>query len=109
MYKEWKSFIEDMPKSDCGLIIKIDSENEEVKDKFYYGYIIDNGYIFLLYNLTDHHCLSWKVLKEYNMDQIYWLFVNEFREEDEAKAKDKNEIEKMKRIREKFSGNKSDS
>jgi len=78
MYKKWKSIAEDLPIEDNGLILKIvcDAPHDEDDTKyFYYGYRVGT-YIFVTALLKDNEiiCMSWKMTKEYDFDQIYWLY-----------------------------------
>lgn len=80
----WKCFKDEYPKSECGLIIKITDYSDkyyEVKDQLFYGYVFPNcDYIYLILNITsfqnneNYGQMSWKVLKDYDKESIFWYY-----------------------------------
>lgn len=82
MYKEWKSFEEEIPKSECGLLIKIVMNNRpdewNTKNKFYYGYILpgtkDKLYLCAEINGPQLDTMSWNAWKEFEPNELFWLY-----------------------------------
>lgn len=78
MNKEWVCFKDEFPKSECGLVIKIDSDKDQgygnLKGRLYYGYVFSNGYyIYITHDLRDLCGMGWKVHKDYDLEDLYWL------------------------------------
>ena len=78
----WKSFEEIYPRSSCGVLIRlIDPDNNNpdyqlrYENKLLYGYVYpDCDYIEIIYNITDDNSMLWKVLKDYEKKDVFWLY-----------------------------------
>lgn len=78
---KWKCFDEEYPRSSCGVLIMIkdDSGEYDVKDHLFYGYVFDEShYIYIVFDVTENLPMAWKVLKDYDVKDIYWLFYPSF-------------------------------
>lgn len=83
MYTEWKSFAENFPIANCGLLIIIKSFNDfyDVKDHLFYGYVFpDSHYIYIVFDITTNTGMGWKAHKEHDEKDMYWYYVSEFSE-----------------------------
>jgi len=103
MYQEWKCFKEEYPISLCGLLIKIVIPDEssyldnywtsKLNNHLFYGYVFENSdYIYLIYDITDGAAMAFKVLKEIDVENIYWFYEYEF-----SKGWEKDQLERSKR------------
>lgn len=78
---EWKCFKEEYPRSSCGVLIMIKDYSGEydVKDHLFYGYVFDScDYIYIIFDITTQASMAWKVLKDYDVKDIYWWYYSSF-------------------------------
>ena len=79
-YKEWKSFEEEYPKKNCGLLIKIvstDQSEYDTIDRLYFGYVFpDSYYIYLIAEIYNNKVatMGWKVLKDFDKKEVFWFY-----------------------------------
>ncbi|KKL03446.1 hypothetical protein LCGC14_2626090, partial [marine sediment metagenome] len=81
----WQSFKDVYPKYEHGVLIKIipdqtkDWGDFKVKDKIFYGYVFKNSYyIYVVYEVMSGDGYGWKVLKDFDKDEVYWYYRSEF-------------------------------
>jgi hypothetical protein len=72
---KWICFKNEYPKPNTGLIMKITIPGT-AEDNIYYGFVWPNGYIYIILriiNANEMIEMAWKVLKDYDLSDIYWF------------------------------------
>lgn len=82
----WHSFKEVYPKYEHGVLIKIipdqtpyKEDHPNIKDQIFYGYVFRNSYyIYIVYEVISEDGYGWKVLKDFDKNEVFWYYRSDF-------------------------------
>jgi len=82
-YKDWRCFKDQIPKPNCGILIRIFDEkgnyrgHTDIENHLFYGFLWDCGYVYIVYDINSNSGMSWKATKDFDYKHFWWFYRSE--------------------------------